>query len=69
VAWLLDVYENYKDGVSHPSSMNTTVTLKEKEKVIYKYLPTDDVVLTVKFIENFDKKIDFDTQHKPAWMP
>jgi Tyrosine phosphatase family len=31
--------------------------------------PADDVVLTVKFIENFDKKIDFDTQHKPAWMP
>jgi len=26
----------------------------------------DDVV---QFIENFDKKIEFDTQHKPAWMP
>ena len=65
----MDVYENYKDGVSHPFSTNTIVTLKERGKAIYKYLPADRVVLTVKFIENFENKIDFDTQHKPAWMP
>jgi hypothetical protein len=49
--------------------MNTTVTLKERGKVIYKYPPQKIGSDGAKFIENFDKKIDFDTQHKPAWMP
>jgi hypothetical protein len=44
--------------------------LKAKVKVIYRYPSSScNNVLTVEFIENFDGKIDFDTQHKPTWMP
>jgi hypothetical protein len=66
--WLA-VYGNCKDGVLHPFSTNTIVTLKEKEKAIYRSPFLQESTLTVQFIENFDNKIEFDTQHKPAWMP
>jgi hypothetical protein len=43
--------------------------LKGKGKAIYRYYSVEKHSDHTKFIEAFDKKIEFDTQHKPAWMP